>query len=106
MGQIVGTYTNAELGAKLQVTTDNGSGGFAGKLTVGANTMNVDGNWHTASIAPFVIFSFHGGLGNPALSCSGSGTADNLQFAGTQISLSVAAKGGVLMSLSGPFVKS
>ena len=107
MSAIVGTYTNAALNAKLVITAaDDSTGAIKGTFSLGAANWAVTGNWNTSTISPNAVFYFSGSALNPTVFVGGTGAATSLSFSDTNISVSLAQKGGVLSSLEGRFVRS
>jgi hypothetical protein len=107
MSFIAGTYTNAALNAKLVITfSDDTTGAFKGFFSLGAVSWPITGDWNTFTIAPSAVFYFSGAGLNPTVFVAGAGAATNLTFSDTNISVSLAQKGGVLSNLEGYFVRS
>lgn len=108
MSPIIGTYTNASLNAKLVITkADDANGSISGTFSVGAASWPILGTWNTSTITPNAVFYFTGSGLKPTVVVSGSGASPNFQtFANTTINVSMAATGGVVNNLSGPFVRS
>lgn len=107
MSPIVGTYTNTALNAKLVITSaDDSNGAIQGTFSLGGTNWPVTGNWNTSTISPNAVFFFSGYGLNPTVFVGGAGAATTLGFSDTNISVSLAQKGGVISSLEGRFVRS
>lgn len=108
MSPIVGTYTNASLGAKLVITdADDSTGKITGTFSLNSQTVPVQGNWNTSTISPNAVFFFSGSVVNPTVLVAGAGASTNFQtFANTTISISLAQTGGVVGNVHGVFVRS
>lgn len=108
MSPIIGTYTNAALGAKLVISTANDNNGdISGTFSIGSQSWKINGTWNTSTITPNAVFTFSGSGVNPTVMVGGAGASANYQtFADTTISVSMAQTGGVVNSVSGVFVRS
>ena len=108
MSPIIGTYTNAALGVKLVISeADDSNGMIKGQVSLLGFTSPIQGVWNTSTISPNAVFEFSGGVGSPTYVVGGVGAALDFQtFANTNISISVASKGGVITHVNGLFVRS
>jgi len=105
MSNIVGTYENKILNAKLTIATANdGNGAITGTVTVGSTQIPINGTWNASTVAPNGILAFSGSI--PQITLGGAGQADDFnRFSSVSLGFSVAQKENNTMSVSGKFLR-
>jgi hypothetical protein len=104
---ILGVYTNKALGATLKITSANDlNGAISGTFSLGQQSWEVSGTWHTSTIAPKALFHFTGSGAKPSLVVSGAGATPNFKtFDESVISISICHAHGEVNSLQGLFTR-
>jgi hypothetical protein len=105
MSNIIGSYVNTILNAKLRIATaDDNNGAITGTVTVGSTEIPINGTWNASTVAPNGILSFSGSI--PQIILGGAGQTDNFgQFNFVSLGFSIAQKDNDTMSVAGKFVR-
>jgi hypothetical protein len=105
MSNIIGSYENKILNAKLKIATANDSNGaITGTVTVGSTQIPISGTWNASTVAPNGILAFTGSI--PLTTLGGAGQTDNFgEFSSVSLGFSVAQKDNDTMNLTGKFVR-
>lgn len=105
MSNIIGTYENKILKAKLSIATANDStGAITGMVTVGSTEIPFSGVWNASTVAPNGIMAFTGSI--PQIMMGGAAQTDDInRFSSVSVGFSVAQKDNNTMIVTGKLMR-
>lgn len=106
---ILGVYTSTFLGAKLEIKSANDiNGAISGTFSLGKQSWEISGTWHTSSIAPRALLQFAGSGGKPVSMISGVGAMPKVNVFDELVmflSISIGRADGEMNNLQGVFTR-